>query len=112
MWITLLQPLPYVMHWAFRRNPCISLAAASAGENGTIHGKQSGTLVIVDYAHNRMSFDRLFRSTIKSIRIVILLPYSAALGKKHWRGDRNWQRLREDIRRKSILRKRIPGRKM
>ena len=28
-------------------------------------GERSGTLVIVDYAHNRMSFERLFRSTIK-----------------------------------------------
>ncbi len=35
------------------------------GRMETFEGMESGTLVIVDYAHNRLSFERLFSSTIK-----------------------------------------------
>lgn len=41
------------------------LTARVPGRMELFTGERSGTLVIVDYAHNRMSFDRLFRSTIK-----------------------------------------------
>ena len=41
------------------------LHAKVAGRMETFLGAKSKTLVIVDYAHNRMSFDRLFTSTIK-----------------------------------------------
>ncbi|MDD4583010.1 MAG: UDP-N-acetylmuramoyl-L-alanyl-D-glutamate--2,6-diaminopimelate ligase [Eubacteriales bacterium] len=41
------------------------LNAKVAGRMEVFLGDQSKTMVIVDYAHNRMSFDRLFTSTIK-----------------------------------------------
>jgi UDP-N-acetylmuramoyl-L-alanyl-D-glutamate--2,6-diaminopimelate ligase len=41
------------------------LEAKVSGRMETFLGEKSRTLVIVDYAHNRMSFDRLFTSTIK-----------------------------------------------
>lgn len=39
--------------------------ARVAGRMETFWGRESGTLVIVDYAHNRLSFDRLFTSAIR-----------------------------------------------
>lgn len=41
------------------------LHAKVAGRMETFLGEQSNTLVIVDYAHNRMSFEKLFSSTIR-----------------------------------------------
>lgn len=41
------------------------LNAKVAGRMETYLGEKSKTLVIVDYAHNQMSFDRLFTSTIR-----------------------------------------------
>lgn len=41
------------------------LNAKVSGRMETYWGDKSNTLVIVDYAHNRLSFERLFTSTIK-----------------------------------------------
>jgi UDP-N-acetylmuramyl-tripeptide synthetase len=57
------------------------------GRMETYWGKRSGTLVIVDYAHNRLSFDRLFTSTIREfpdrrITAVFGCPGSKALARR------------------------------
>lgn len=57
-------------------------AARVPGRMELFMGKQSGTLVIVDYAHNRMSFDRLFRSTIKEYPDRHIIAVFGCPGKK------------------------------
>lgn len=57
-------------------------AARVPGRMELFAGKQSGALVIVDYAHNRMSFDRLFSSTIKEYPNRHIIAVFGCPGKK------------------------------
>ena len=57
-------------------------AARVPGRMELFMGKESGALVIVDYAHNRMSFDRLFRSTIKEYPKRHIIAVFGCPGKK------------------------------
>ncbi|GAB1475566.1 UDP-N-acetylmuramoyl-L-alanyl-D-glutamate--L-lysi ne ligase [Bacillota bacterium] len=67
-------------------------AARVPGRMELFRGSKSGALVIVDYAHNRMSFDRLFTSTIKEYpnrRIIAVFgcPGNKALARRHELAD-------------------------
>lgn len=61
--------------------------AKVAGRMETFWGKNSGSLVIVDYAHNRLSFDKLFTSAVREfpdrkITAVFGCPGSKALARR------------------------------
>lgn len=58
------------------------LAARVPGRMELYKGEESGALVIVDYAHNRMSFDRLFTSTIKEYPNRRIIAVYGCPGKK------------------------------
>ena len=58
------------------------LSAKVAGRMETFLGNESNTLVIVDYAHNRMSFERLFTSTIREYPNRKILAVFGCPGKK------------------------------
>lgn len=57
-------------------------AARVPGRMELFKGVKSGALVIVDYAHNRMSFDRLYRSTIKEYPNRRIIAVYGCPGKK------------------------------
>ena len=64
------------------------LEARVPGRMETFLGEKSGTLVIVDYAHNRLSFERLFESTIREypdrkIFAVFGCPGNKAYDRRH-----------------------------
>lgn len=58
------------------------IAARVPGRMELFRGSKSGALVIVDYAHNRMSFDRLFTSTIKEYPDRKIIAVFGCPGKK------------------------------
>lgn len=58
------------------------LAARVPGRMELFTGEKSGVLAIVDYAHNRMSFDRLFRSSIKEYPDRRIIAVFGCPGKK------------------------------
>lgn len=58
------------------------LAARVPGRMELFRGEKSGALVIVDYAHNQMSFDRLFTSTIKEYPNRRIISIYGCPGKK------------------------------
>lgn len=58
------------------------LAARVPGRMEVFRGEDGDVLVIVDYAHNRMSFDRLFTSTIKEYPSRPIIAIYGCPGKK------------------------------
>jgi UDP-N-acetylmuramoyl-L-alanyl-D-glutamate--2,6-diaminopimelate ligase len=58
------------------------LKARVPGRMELFKGEKSGALVIVDYAHNRMSFERLYQSTIKEYPHRKIIAVFGCPGKK------------------------------
>ncbi len=58
------------------------ISARVPGRMELFRGGENGALVIVDYAHNRMSFDRLFTSTIKEYPDRRIIAVFGCPGKK------------------------------
>lgn len=58
------------------------LKARVPGRMELYKGEKSGALVIVDYAHNRMSFERLYQSTIKEYPNRKIIAVFGCPGKK------------------------------
>ena len=77
--------------------------------HGAYHSKDHKVVAIVDYAHNKLSFENYLPPLWKSIKAGGLLRFLAAQGKKRISGAEIWERLPENIPLKVSLVAEDPG---